>query len=340
MAAVSRSQWIFAALVLAAAFSPLAARAQLQDIYRLTDGVSGTHSDYHDVVIAPGQEMVLADVAGAGKITYMYFTDFKMTSIYPGLVLKIYWDDAPFPSVDVPLSDFFGALQSREVDFTSLPMQTNHHNYMSYLPMPFSRRARVVIANDGDQPYHQLAAWGVDYELDKAYASEPSRLHAAWRRSNPTVDGLHTLVDVQGRGQYVGNFYQLNTRYQGWWGEGDSIFEIDGRREIHTGGTEDEYGSTWGFDKTFSSPYVGYIEDDHGHNRMYRWYLVNPVRFQSSLKIELQDQRWDKAQIPSADDVTSIAYWYQDGAHPAPPLQSFAERTAPSKAADYPPPSK
>ncbi len=328
------------ALVLGMVGSAATASAQVQDIYKITGGVFGSHADYHDVTIAPGQEMVLADVSGAGKITYMYFTDFKMTSIYPGLVLKIYWDDNPFPSVDVPLSDFFGAMQSREVDFASVAMQTNHHNYMSYLPMPFSKRARIIIANDGDQAYHQLAAWGVDYETDPAYATQTSRLHAAWRRSNPTVDALHTLVDIKGRGQYVGNFYQLNTTYPGWWGEGDSIFEVDGKAITHTGGTEDEYGSTWGFDKTFASPYVGYIEDDHGHNRMYRWYLMNPVRFTASLKVQLQDQRYDKGQVKSADDVTSIAYWYQDGAHPAPPLQSFAERTAPSQAATYPAPQK
>ncbi len=328
------------AFVWAAAASVQApACAQVPDIYHITGGTFGSHADYHDVTLAPGQEMTLADVTGAGKITYMYFTDFKMTSIYPGLVLKIYWDDAAFPSVDVPLSDFFGALQSREVDFTSLPMQTNHHNYMSYLPMPFSKHARIVIANDGDQTYHELAAWGVDYETDKAYAAETSRLHAAWRRSNPT-DGLHVLLDIKGHGQYIGNFYQLNTKYKGWWGEGDSIFEVDGQKITHTGGTEDEYGSTWGFDKTFTSPYVGYIEDDQGRNRMYRWYLVNPVRFTSSLKVELQDQRFDhNQQIPSSDDVTSIAYWYQEGAHPV-SLQPFVERTATSKAADYPSPAK
>ena len=317
-----------------------AARAQVQDIYRLTGGTFDSHAEYHDVTLVPGQEMPLADIDGAGKITYFYFTDLKQTSIYPGLVLKIYWDGESFPSVAVPLSDFFGALQSREVEFTSLPMQTNHHNYMSYLPMPFSRHARVAIQNDGDQPYHQLAAWGVDFERDKAYAREPSRLHVAWRRSNPTVDALHTFLTISGHGQYIGNFYQVNTNYKGWWGEGNVLFEVDGKPITHAEGTEDEYGSTWGFGHTFASDYDGYIEDADGRNRMYRWYLQNPIRFQKSLKVQMQDQHYDNGQIPSADDVTSIAYWYQDGAHPAPPLQSFAERTAPSKAATYPAPAK
>ena len=327
------------ALVAAGAHAPVA-HAQVQDIYRLTRGTFDSHAEYHDIALAPGQEKVLADITGPGKITYFYFTDFKQTTIYPGLVLEIYWDDARSPSVRVPLSDFFGALQSREVEFTSLPMQVNHHDYMSYLPMPFSKHARLVVRNDGDETYRQLAAWGVDFDRDPAMASEPSRLHATWSRSNPTFQAVHTLLDVTGHGQYIGNFYQVNSKYKGWWGEGNAIFVVDGKTITHAEGTEDEYGSTWGFGGTYSTAYDGYIENSEGRNRMYRWYLQNPVRFQKSLRIQMQDQRYDDGQVDSADDVTSIAYWYQDGAGVAPALQPFAERTAPSRAADYPPPRK
>lgn len=58
---------------------------------------------------------------------------------------------------------------------------------------------------------------------------------------------------------------------------------------VHTPGTEDEYGSCWGFGAAFSRPYCGYLSDGKGSNRMYRWYLANPVRFQKSLHVEIQD---------------------------------------------------
>jgi len=104
----------------------------------------------------------------------------------------------------------------------------------------------------------------------------------------------------------------------------------------HTPGTEDEYGSCWEFGHTFSYLYAGYIQDQAGKNRMYRWYLTNPVRFQKSLKVVIQDQRNEShAQVPSKDDYTSVAYWYQDGAHPAPVLQPFTERTAATQAVSY-----
>jgi Protein of unknown function (DUF2961) len=329
--------WILALLC------PLPMSAQVQDLYRITDGRFADHVEYHQVDLAPGKELVLADLAGPGKITYLYYTDdsnFHRTEgtgfMYPGLVLKVYWDDAPQPSIQVPLWNFFGAFERKTIDYQSLPMQINHFCYMSYLPMPFSKHARLVLVNDGDEQYSRSVAWGIDYEKDSSFATEKSRLHAAWNRSNPTRNGVHRILEVEGRGQYVGNFLQVNTKYEGWWGEGDTIFQVDGEKLTHTPGTEDEYGSTWGFEHTYSYLYSGYIQMDDGKNRMYRWYLMNPVRFQKSLVVDIQNQRFDGGQTSSQDDYTSVAFWYQEGAHAAPTLLPYAERIAESKGASYP----
>jgi hypothetical protein len=70
---------------------------------------------------------------------------------------------------------------------------------------------------------------------------------------------------------------------------------------------------------------------------MFRWYLANPVRFQESLKVEIQSiyTPGNGPFRPGADDFTSVAYWYQEEPHQPFGLQPFAERTAPSKASDY-----
>lgn len=317
-----------------------------KELYRLSPGQFANHLEYHDINLDPGKEIELANLEGPGLVTYFYFTDSSTEAFateqaresgnfYPGLVLKVYWDDEKEPSIWVPLWDFFGALDRTPIDYQSALLQINHRCFMSYIPMPFSRRARFVLANDGDVRYSRTVAYGIDYEKNAEYATEKSRFHSTWKRSNPT-DGLHTILDVHGSGHYIGNFLQVFTRYAGWWGEGDTIFYLDGKEMTHTPGTEDEYGSCWGFGgHTFSYMYAGHIQDEAGKNRMYRWYVTNPVRFQKSLKVVIQDQRWDGAQVPSKDDYTSVAYWYQDGAHPAPVLQSFAERTAPTNAVSY-----
>ena len=70
---------------------------------------------------------------------------------------------------------------------------------------------------------------------------------------------------------------------------------------------------------------------------MYRWYLANPVRFAKSLRVQIQDQRAGGGQEPSADDFTSVAFWYQTEPHEPITLPPFAERTAPSRAVKYKP---
>jgi hypothetical protein len=319
------------------------AQAQVQGLFRITDGSFANHVEYHRIDLPPGKEMVLADIGGPGKITYFYYTDDSNGHasdgsgfMYPGLVLEVFWDDAAEPSIRVPLWAFFGAFDGKTIDYQSLPMQINHYCYASYLPLPFSRRARFVLANDGDEVYSRSVAYGLDYESDPVFATEKSRLHVAWSRSNPTRAGMHQLLEITGKGQYIGNFLQVNTNYKGWWGEGDTIFHVDGKALTHTPGTEDEYGSCWGFEHTYSYVYSGYIQMDEGKNRMYRWYMANPVRFQKSLKVEIQNQRAEGgAQVPSRDDYTSVAFWYQEGAHPASALPPYAERVAPSRAAEY-----
>ena len=222
--------------------SPAVAQG-LGDLYRVRDGVSDTHMEYHEVQLPPGKEVVLGDLKGPGKITYWYITDSSGGKFYAGLVLKVFWDNEADPSINVPLADFFGAMGGHTIDYQSAPLAIEHFCYMCHLPMPFSQRARLVLANDGDKEYRQSVAWGIDYEQNPQFAEEKSRLCCAWRRSNPVRDGLHTILDVRGRGHYVGNFLQVETRFSGWWGEGDTIFHRDGKKITHSPGTEDEYGT-------------------------------------------------------------------------------------------------
>ena len=302
------------------------------DMYRITDGVTRTQMNFHQVTVPKGQEHVLADLEGPGKVTYFYITDDTVGKWYPGLVLKVYWDDETVPSIQVPLADFFGAIAGKTVDYQSALMQINHSCFMSYLPMPCSKRAKFVVANDGDRDYSQKVAYGVDFEASAAYAKEKSRLHCEWRRSNPVTNGLHTIMEAQGSGQYVGSILQVSSKTPNiWFGEGDTIFHLDGQAFGHTPGTEDEYGSCWEDSRwrTFLSSYCGHVLNENGVNRMYRWYVANPVRFQHSLKVEIQNQH--NNGIPTAgdaDDYTSIAFWYQEGSHKVNALPIFKERTA------------
>jgi hypothetical protein len=155
------------------------------DLYRITGGVTRSQMDFRQIIVPKGGEQILADFKGPGKVTYFYITDDTVGRWYPGLVLKIFWDDQTEPSIQVPLADFFGAIGGRAVDYQSALMQVNHACFMCYLPMPCSKRARFVLVNDGDRDYSQKVAYGIDFEASALYATETSRLHCEWRRSNP-----------------------------------------------------------------------------------------------------------------------------------------------------------
>lgn len=319
-----------------------------ENLYKITPNTTRGHCEYHGFDIPVGKYAELANIQGSGKVTFFYITDGseRGNCFWPGLVLQVFWDDNDYPSINVPIADFFGAINNQPIDYDSSVMSVNHLCYMCYLPMPFSRGARFVLFNDGDKDYKGSIAYNIDYELGDGFKSERSRLHCYWNRSNPT-NGLHQILKVNGNGHYVGNFLHVRSNIKGWWGEGDTCFEVDGQGVVHSPGTEDEYGACWSFgEKTFSYQHCGYIQCAPGkQHRMYRWYVANPIRFHQSILVDVQNQNnlpgekvkskyasW--GQTPANDDYISVSYYYLDGAQKV-ELQPFSKRTAESNAIQY-----
>ena len=61
--------------------------------------------------IPAGKEVVLMDVEGSGLIHRMWFTlSDRSPKMLRSIVLRMYWDHAETPAVEVPFGDFFGAI--------------------------------------------------------------------------------------------------------------------------------------------------------------------------------------------------------------------------------------
>ena len=56
------------------------------------------------VTIPAGETVTLVDVDGPGRIQNMWFTGY----VGHHFILRIYWNDQAYPSVEAPLSAFFG----------------------------------------------------------------------------------------------------------------------------------------------------------------------------------------------------------------------------------------
>ncbi len=281
------------------------------------------------------QETLLADVEGPGVITFMWMTVDQKA--YRNCVLRIYWDDEPTPSVEVPLGDFFVNCFGLRFEVNSLPIAVNPSGgFNSYWPMPFKKRAKVTVENQSENeiPYffYQITFIRQKFEGNIAY------FHSQWRRSMTSRENPEHIIlaDVKGTGKYVGTVIAWEQLSNGWWGEGEVKFFIDGEENpsICYTGTEDYFGGAWGFGKTYSTAFLGYPfcvkqEGQIPKHVMYRWHIPDPIFFKESLKVTIQTLGWwpDGTFQPLTDDIASVAYWYQIEPHaPFPAFLSIEKR--------------
>ena len=287
--------------------------------------------------IPPQSTVTLADIEGPGAIQHIWLT------VHPDawrcLFLRMYWDDENTPSVEVPLGDFFCNGWCERSNVNSLPVAVNPAGgFNSYWEMPFRQRARITIENMLPKEVR-----GFYYSIDYTLTDVPGDLayfHAAWRRSNPLpYMDVHTLLDgVSGQGHYVGTYIAWGVHNRGWWGEGEIKFYMDGDQQWPTicgTGTEDYFGGAWNFEHPkgqygiFSTPFLGLsqviIPDGLYQSQqrfgMYRWHIMDPIRFQHDLRVTIQalgwaNRSWDEPRyLPLQDDIASTAFWYQREPH-------------------------
>jgi hypothetical protein len=55
---------------------------------------------------------------------------------------------------------------------------------------------------------------------------------------------------------------------------------------------------------------------------MYRWHIMDPIRFEQDLQVTIQALGWraDRRYLPLQDDIASTAFWYQAEPHAAFPM--------------------
>jgi hypothetical protein len=267
---------------------------------------------------------VLADITGPGIIQHIWIT--VDPKAYRDCILRMYWDGESDPSVEVPLGDFFANGHAMRCTINSLPIAVNPTGgFNSYFPMPFRNHAKITIENQRPEEIRSFF-YQIDYSLTDV-SDQAAYFHAQWRRTNPLPykTDYTILDDVKGKGHYVGTYMAWGQNNNGWWGEGEIKFFIDGDAEFPTicgTGTEDYFGGAWCFGETFSTPYLGYplwhkVSGELIRHGLYRWHIQDPIRFKQDLKVTMQALGWrsEGRYLPLQDDIASVAYWYQTEPH-------------------------
>ena len=299
-------------------------------------------------VIEGGETRVLADFKGPGCITHIWMTQ-SGEGAFRNVVLKMFWDGEDDPSVEVPLGDFFCLGHGISASFQSLPFSASANAQREnqfvpnaalncYLLMPFNRSARVEVTNEGDESYRQY--FYVDYELyDDPWGEDTAYFHAQFHRENPcdgwgheirvntpeanivnverqAWDGNYAILEATGVGHYIGCNLSV-TNFQGtWWGEGDDMIWVDGYKwppELHGTGSEDYLNQAWGMqDNAFLMNGSSiYERNTGGYQTSYVFHLTNPVRFEKEIKVTIEHGHGNHL----ANEMASVAYWYQKEPH-------------------------
>ena len=313
---------------------------------------SGGNEDFR--TIAPGETLTILDEPGPGIITHIWFT-FASDEMYhlKKIVIRMYWDGEPTPSVEAPIGDFFGLGLGEYFTYQSLPLSAApNHAVNSYFPLPFQKHARITIENEGKQKLDALY-----YNIDcQAYAkslpADTLYFHAQYRQASPNkgltgdwkdngdprqndpknLNGEKNYVwmEATGRGHFVGVTMSVLQNQDFWWGEGDDMFFVDGAKEpaITGTGTEDYFLGAYDFGgKPFSyllygAPVVG-EEKAGSRSSVYRFHLDSPIPFTKSFKATIEHGHADGR----SDNYFSVAYWYQSEPHaPFPTLPQVEDR--------------
>lgn len=284
------------------------------------------------VVIKAHSTFTLADISGSGCISHIWMTP---TGNWRNEIIRFYWDGEEAPSVEAPVGDFFACGLGHYAQVSSPPICVNPGSaFNCYWPMPFHKSAKITMENIDNKD--MVVYYQVDYAQSRVPA-DAAYFHAQFRMENPVkTKGIYTLLDgVKGKGQYVGTYMTYQTHGSGWWGEGEMKFYIDGDDQfptICTTGTEDYFCGSYDFEDRkahryipFSTPYTGLIqvipadkvyvpEQQFG---LYRWHITDPVRFDTDLKVQIQDLGWQSggryAQLE--DSISTVSFWYQTLPH-------------------------
>jgi hypothetical protein len=246
--------------------------------------------------VAPGETVVLADVAGPGIVRRVWLTVPGQVETLRGWVVRMYWDGQDWPSVEAPLQDFFGLPFGRQAAFESaLFSNPEGRSFNCFVPMPFRTHARIAISNESPKPAPLF--YDVDVTTGDVLPADLAYFHARYRRENPTTAkrDFEVLPRITGRGRYLGaNVGVRATRYRrpAWFGEGELKIYVDGDREWPTlagTGTEDLVGSAWGLGR-FDHLYQGAPLSDErdGVWGFYRYHVPDPVYFREAIRVTLQ----------------------------------------------------
>jgi len=261
-------------------------------------------------VIPPGERRTLADLVGPGIIGSLW-AKLKPVSYraFENTILEARWDVEGLPAINAPFGHFFGPGLGL-TQFNSLAFGTSPESSYCFLPMPF--KACNFTAYNADSALTDTVTLRLTY-LKKPVDSL-GRLHAAFRRENPTsygIDYMLTNILDGGPGHYLGTMLTVQGNPKDIAHlEGDETIAQDNEAIRWRGtGTEDYFNCGWYFwNGAVTRPLSGAPIVDGLMSRftMYRLHVADVIPFRNSLRVTMEHGDQNTYQ----GNYSSTAFWY------------------------------
>lgn len=312
-------------------------------------------------VIQAGETVVLCDIKRAGTIRHIWMTgeflnhewmenpSLDRLKLLRSTVIRAYWDGQEHPSIECPLGDFMGFAHSKVTSYQSAVHSIGEKGALNiWLPMPFTNSARITLTNESSENFSLY--YQVDYTINDTHSEDVGRLHVLFRRENPTTQkkDFELLPKRNGKGVFVGAVVGVRTLRDGWWGEGEIKFYMDGDTDYPTicgTGSEDWVGLSYGIQETtfqyhgcnlnFKSANTSEFKDiatgkvkefNTEYISMYRWHLLDPVYWKKDCRITMQ--QIGCCYYERSDDWSAATFWYESvPSAPLPGIPGVKERT-------------
>ena len=298
-------------------------------------GKSSGVTELHKTLFS-GKKLLIGDIPGPGVIGHIYISHMNhseegLVLVSRGVIIRCFWDGETYPSVEVPLNDFFGVGFGKERRLNSAVWQRDgSYSLHTCFPMPFKKRAVIELENLTDKDMHGFY-WAIEYDEGIALPDNLEYFHAHYQQSHPVPKtGCHTVLEVEGHGKYVATIWSVNWMSNDCPPENAFSFVIDGQ-PVQGANSEDYFCQSWGFrNGEFQTPHAGQsLEKEKtviGSTQMtsYRIHLPNPILFQKTLRFTMDCQAYNQGY--RTDTYDTVAFWYQSHPHlPFPSLPPLEE---------------
>ena len=216
--------------------------------------------------------VTILDVQGPGVVTQMHVSSLG-TNCGVGfdspetqsVIIRVCYDNESTPSIQMPLMDFLGDIQSQSAYFTTVYFSKVRESHNFRLPLPFRKSIKISLENPSGK--NLVGYTDIQWEQVSAIPEKCGYLRTDYRHGSLDAQKDNLLFEANQPGRIAAHWLQYESENSE---HGETICEanqelyLDGdtKPTLNYLGTEDVYGYSWGYKGTHSDNWAAILRQD------------------------------------------------------------------------------